>query len=226
MAGYSLSSLCLVDCQSTVACQTPSLVDTANFTPFISPLNTVFHVIPCCLIMVAYRLVLGLCGLATIPATCAASPGSSPSSQYCSVIRNGESSAGCKPVPSDFSGGSGASSGGPKADNKVLEDAFQALAKLQNDYFDPAQQTWPTSIHWTAAVIQTVMSGMMSTLTKSINATVPDKSADWKQKENLLSFLHEQVVASYFGQAAEAIKGEVRFVLHQQLPTLSFFYTD
>lgn len=160
--------------------------------------------------MVAYRLALGLYGLASLPyaVTTADVSTEARSANYCSVIKNGNSAPGCKTPPADFLAGGGGSTG-PKADASVLDNTFKALADLQNDYYDASQLTWPTSIDWTGAVIQTIVSSTMSTLTKSLDKAVPDNVAGWKEKENLLSFLHEQVVGYYFGQQAERIKGEV-----------------
>lgn len=162
--------------------------------------------------MVAYRLAVGLFGLASLPTSWAVSvsAGAHTGPNYCSVVKDGSSQPGCKPPPSDFLAGTAVAAGGPpKADASTLADAFKALADMQNDYFDASQMTWPSSIDWTGAVIQTILSSTMSTLTKSINSTLPDSVAEWKDKENFLSYLHEQVVASYFGQQAERIKGEV-----------------
>lgn len=152
-------------------------------------------------------VVLGLYGLAAVPSSLAA-VADSHSAQYCSVIKNGQSQP-CKPVPKDFLGGADGAANGPGADKQVLEDAFRALADLQNDYFVPQKQIWPSSIPWTSAVIQTLVSSAMSTVTKSINSTVPDTVAAWKDKENLLSFLHEQVLSYYIGQDVEEILNEV-----------------
>ena len=156
-------------------------------------------------------LVLGLYGLAAAPSSLAA-VANSQSAQYCSVIKNGQSQP-CKPVPKDFLGGNGVANG-PGADKQVLEDAFRALADLQNDYFVPQKQIWPSSIPWTSAVIQTLVSSAMSTVTKSINSTVPESVAEWKDKENLLSFLHEQVLSYFFGQDTEEILNEVSLILN------------
>lgn len=170
-------------------------------------------------------LALGLYGLATIQVSSAASASASAGagtgasasaststssnadSNYCPVINTGDSS-GCSPLPPNFlSGPDGGASAAAEPNAQILKDAFNALAVLQNEYFNPARMTWPSAIDWTAAVVQTIVSGSMSTLSRSIDSA--DSDADWKEKENLLSFLHEQVVSAYFGQDAEAIKGQV-----------------
>lgn len=161
--------------------------------------------------MAVSLLAFGLYGLATLhvssAASASASADSNTNSNYCAVI-NGDSSSGCSPLPPDFlSGPSGGAFAEAEPDAQILKDAFEALAVMQNEYFNPAKMTWPSAIDWTAAVVQTVLSGSMSTLTRSIDSVVSDE--EWKEKENLLSFLHEQVVSAYFGQDAEAIKGQV-----------------
>lgn len=92
---------------------------------------------------------------------------------------------------------------------RVLEDAFYALAVLQNSYFDAVNGTWPSSIDWTGAVIETVVSGMLTTLTQSLSSNDFGGDASWSQKENLISSVYAQVVHSFFGQNALAIKDQV-----------------
>ena len=161
--------------------------------------------------MAVSLLAFGLYGLATLQVSSAASASAgakaNTNSKYCPVINTG-SSSGCSPLPPDFLGGpSGGAFAAAEPDAQILKDTFKALAVLQNEYFNPAKMTWPSAIDWTAAVVQTILSGSMSTLTRSINSVASDE--EWKEKENLLSFLHEQVVSAYFGQDAEAITGQV-----------------
>ena len=87
---------------------------------------------------------------------------------------------------------------------QALDDAFAALSVLQNDYFDANNGTWPTAIEWTSAVVGTVVSGMLSTMTQAIS------EEHWKQKENLIASVFAQVSHSFFGQEAEDIKTQVR----------------
>lgn len=154
-------------------------------------------------------LAFGLYALAALP-----SVSTNASTPYCSVFETVGSTAECRSLPSNFLSSrevstsySTAATNSATPDIKILQNTFKALADLQNDYFKQAHNTWPDAIDWTAAVIQTIVSGTMSTLTQSLDAAVPGQ--DWKQKENLLSFLHEQVVSSYFGQQANRILDEV-----------------
>jgi hypothetical protein len=79
---------------------------------------------------------------------------------------------------------------------------------MQNLYFEPTAGIWPAAIDWTGAVVETVVVGMLTTLTKSLDLT--EKGHDWKQKENLISSLFAQVTHSFFGQNAIGILDQVR----------------
>jgi hypothetical protein len=91
----------------------------------------------------------------------------------------------------------------------VLEDAFQALSVLQETYFDPNYGTWPEAIDWTAAVCETVLSGMLSTLTKSWELIRLDGQHEPQLKDNLISYYYEHIVNFYATQDQLAIRGEV-----------------
>ncbi|KAJ2975502.1 hypothetical protein NQ176_g5486 [Zarea fungicola] len=158
--------------------------------------------------MVVSLLAFGLYALAALP-----SVSTTANTPYCSVFETVGSTAECRSLPSNFLSSREASTSSSTAtiksatpDINILQNTFKALADLQNDYFNQAHNTWPDAIDWTAAVIQTIVTATMSTLTQSLDAAVPGQ--DWKQKENLLSFLHEQIVSSYFGQQADRILDE------------------
>ncbi|TWU76336.1 hypothetical protein ED733_006036 [Metarhizium rileyi] len=124
---------------------------------------------------------------------------------YCSVYRRA-SSAGCQPVSENFLNSRDDASAPLSSDPRVLEDAFSALSVLQNVYFDAVNGTWPTSIDWTGAVVESVIAGMLTTLTKSLDST--EKGHTWKEKENLISSIFAQVTHSFSGQNAVAILDE------------------
>ncbi|KHN93981.1 Glycoside hydrolase, family 76 [Metarhizium album ARSEF 1941] len=124
---------------------------------------------------------------------------------YCSVY-NRASSPGCQPVPGNFLDSRDDAPPTPDTDSGVLEDAFSALSVLQNVYFEPVNGTWPTSIDWTGAVVETVIAGMLTTLSKSLDST--EKGHSWKEKENLISSIFAQVTHSFFGQNAVGILGQ------------------
>lgn len=128
---------------------------------------------------------------------------------FCPVI-SVDAASNCQPPPSSFLNISRTPSTSKKEDVKFLEDAFSALAVLQNEYFRASNKTWPSSIDWTGAVVETVVSGMLTTLTKSLGSVVSDSSDGWAAKENLISSFYDQIISYYFGQDAEAIKGQVR----------------
>lgn len=84
-----------------------------------------------------------------------------------------------------------------------LQDVFDALSVLQDKYFDAGDGTWPSSIEWTGAVVETVLAGTLSTLSRSLNST------QWASKENLISSIYAQVVHSFFGQDVVSIRNQV-----------------
>ncbi|KAG6033273.1 hypothetical protein E4U41_006956 [Claviceps citrina] len=90
--------------------------------------------------------------------------------------------------------------------SSVLGDAYGALAVLQNTYLDPLRGTWPTSIDWTGAVVETILSGTLITLSRSLELV--DRGHDRSQKEQLISSIFAQVTHSFFGQNAVAILDE------------------
>lgn len=96
------------------------------------------------------------------------------------------------------------------AKSSVLKDAVEALVVLQEHYFDTDYATWPSSIDWTAAVIGTIVSGTLTTLSKSL-AEIELSSSDWKSKENFISSYFAQIVGSYYGQDVLSLRGEVRY---------------
>ena len=98
---------------------------------------------------------------------------------------------GQKPIPSK-----------PKASH-TLPALLDALDVLQEDYFAIWQGLWPTSIDWTSAVIGTYVSSAMHTLSTSFESL---KSA--KGNENHINKYFSQLVASYFGQDAFALRQE------------------
>lgn len=128
---------------------------------------------------------------------------------YCSVFEDGLT-LDCEPIHEGFSN---FSSTEPKASNdagvRVLEDTFEALFVLQEEYYSSDYGTWPSAIDWTAAVAQTLVTGSLTTLSKSLNSLDLGGFTDWKAKENLISSFYAQVVGSYFGQDVLSIRAQV-----------------
>lgn len=88
-------------------------------------------------------------------------------------------------------------------DSQALQVLLDALDVLQVDYFATWQGIWPTSIDWTSAVIGTYLSSALITLSSSFSSLSSSKA-----NENLVSRYFSQLVASYFGQNAFALRQE------------------
>ena len=128
---------------------------------------------------------------------------------YCPVFL-GESPLDCEPIRERFSSfGLSSDAEVESAEIDVLEDAFEALLVLQEEYYSTDYGTWPTAIDWTAAVAQTLVTGALTTLSKSLGAVDIGRFDDWEAKENLISSFYDQVVGSYFGQDILSIRGQV-----------------
>ena len=94
-------------------------------------------------------------------------------------------------------------------DTEALEDAFEALTVMQTEFFVPEQGTWPEAIDWTAAVMQTVLSGALTSLTQAFSALEFLPKYDSKVKSNLVDSFFTQLVGSYFGQDAVSLRHQV-----------------
>lgn len=160
--------------------------------------------------MALFASIVGL-GLATVRLVAAVSIPPEPI-DYCPVFYS-EAPTGCRPVPESLLNFTGKAPP-PQADVGVLEDAFEALAVMQDSFFDSEFGTWPSAIDWTGAVTETVVSGMLTTLTKSLGAEDLADLGDWKAKENLISYYYAHVVDSYFGQDIISLRGQVSTMPH------------
>ncbi|KAL6877086.1 Six-hairpin glycosidase [Trichoderma novae-zelandiae] len=95
------------------------------------------------------------------------------------------------------------------ASAEILQYAFSALAVLQNEYYQVGRNTWPSAIDWTAAVTQTVVSGMLSTLTKSLSLVFPGITPSIREAhENLISSVYDHIIGYHYEQDIVAIKDE------------------
>ncbi|KAF6827687.1 glycosyl hydrolase [Colletotrichum musicola] len=92
------------------------------------------------------------------------------------------------------------------SDNDPLEAAFEALTVMQHDFFVADQGTWPEAIDWTAAVMETMLSGALTSLTEALAVLDIGGNADKVAKRNLVDTFFTQLVASYFGQDDVAIR--------------------
>ena len=89
-----------------------------------------------------------------------------------------------------------------KSNSTTFLALLDALDVLQEDYFALWQGMWPKSIDWTSAVIGTYLSAALTSLSTS-SSFESSKSA-----ENLVNKYFSQLIASYFGQDAFALRQE------------------
>lgn len=156
--------------------------------------------------MYRHCFLVALSAFGSLP-LCVASASPAKGATLCSVFEQ-QARYDCQPVTESFVV-EARDKGRMNADNSsVLSDAFNALAVLQNTYYDTINGTWPNSIDWTGAVIQTILAGTVSTLSKSLLSV--ERDYDWGQKERLISSLFSHVAHSFAGQNAVAILDEVR----------------
>ncbi|KAF4462252.1 glycosyl hydrolase [Fusarium albosuccineum] len=150
-------------------------------------------------------------GLASLIATAqltSAAPSQEKTQQpYCPVIYT-KPPTDCHPLPETFLAFSSRAPKPVPAESQILEDAVSALSVLQEQFFEPDYATWPSAIDWTAAVAGTVIAGMLTTLSKSIDTVDLAGINDWRVKENLISSFYAQLVGSYFGQDVLSIRGQ------------------
>jgi hypothetical protein len=93
----------------------------------------------------------------------------------------------------------------------ALSAMTNALEVMQEEYFEVWQGIWPTGIDWTSAVLGTLVSGALNTLSMSSDhVDVPGSTTSMKEMahENLINRYFSQVVASYFGQDAFRLRNE------------------
>ncbi|KAJ4263618.1 hypothetical protein NW762_006441 [Fusarium torreyae] len=152
--------------------------------------------------------IVGIASLLTTVQLISAAPSREAAQQnYCPVIYT-EPPTNCRPLPETFLAFSSKASRPDPAETQVLEDAVSALSALQDQFFEPDYATWPSAIDWTAAVAGTVIAGMLTTLSKSIDTVDLAGIDDWRVKENIISTFYAQLVGSYFGQDVLSIRGQ------------------
>ncbi|KIW09101.1 uncharacterized protein PV09_00046 [Verruconis gallopava] len=95
----------------------------------------------------------------------------------------------------------------------ALEELHYALETMQNEYFQIWLGKWPTSIDWTGAVLGTLMSASLFSLTRSLDYVLPPST--WQPKwttvqgekvENEINRYFSQSIAYYFGEDAFSIR--------------------
>ncbi|KAJ5130982.1 Six-hairpin glycosidase [Penicillium bovifimosum] len=93
----------------------------------------------------------------------------------------------------------------------TLQDLVDALQVMQDKYFVLWQGTWPTSIDWTAAVLGTHVSAVLSTLTSG-----PLDIPDGDELLGLSFFALENTVNRFFSHTSAFYFGENAFSLRNQ----------
>jgi hypothetical protein len=106
----------------------------------------------------------------------------------------------------------------------ILPDFLNALDVLQRDYFAIWEGMWPTAIDWTSAVTGTHLSAALTTLSTSYSSLQSSKD-----NENLINRYFSQLIGSYFGQDAFALRQEayddMLWVVLGWLETIKFIDT-
>ncbi|TDZ30467.1 hypothetical protein C8035_v002461 [Colletotrichum spinosum] len=92
--------------------------------------------------------------------------------------------------------------------HEPLEAVFEALTVMQHDFFVADQGTWPAAIDWTAAVMETMLSGALTSLSQALSVLHIGGNKDVGAKRNLIDTFFTQLVASYFGQDHVAIRNQ------------------
>lgn len=127
---------------------------------------------------------------------------------YCSVAA--ADTTHCRQAPDNFLPHAINTSASDHAGTDILEGAFSALAVLQNEYYQVGRNTWPSAIDWTAAVTETVVIGMLSTLTQSQDSLLLSSNPTIQgAHENLISSVYDQVIGYHFEQDVVAIRDQV-----------------
>ncbi|KAI5467528.1 glycosyl hydrolase family 76-domain-containing protein [Mariannaea sp. PMI_226] len=142
--------------------------------------------------------------------TALADPNHNGGHEHCPIVYY-EKPKGCNAPPDIFLDFSFNASAALLADSQALDYAVQAMVVMQDHYFVSDYSTWPTAIDWTSAVTGTVITGLLTTLSKSsvsIALSGSGDSSSWKAKENLISSYYGQVVSSYYGQDILSLRGE------------------
>ncbi|KAL0935155.1 glycosyl hydrolase [Colletotrichum truncatum] len=92
--------------------------------------------------------------------------------------------------------------------DEPLEAAFEALTVMQHDFFVADQGTWPAAIDWTAAVMETMLSGALTSLSQALAVLDIGRNTDKGAKRNLVDTFFTQLVSSYFGQDDVSIRNQ------------------
>lgn len=100
-----------------------------------------------------------------------------------------------------------------EAPAQTLQDLLDALTVMQDKYFSLWLAKWPTSIDWTAAVVQTHLTATLSTF----SSHALDIAQAAEPQPNDLAFLaHENTVNHFFSHSTSFYYGENAFSIRTQ----------
>ncbi|CBX91234.1 hypothetical protein IAQ61_010587 [Plenodomus lingam] len=101
------------------------------------------------------------------------------------------------------------------ADANILHDLHNALSVMQDHYFALWLGKWTTAIDWTAAVMGTYLSATLSSLSRSIDYTMPG-TFDKDRKLDVEALMVENEINRYFTQSVSYYFGEDYFAIRMQ----------
>lgn len=100
-------------------------------------------------------------------------------------------------------------------ETNILHDLHSALLTLQDDYFALWLGKWTEAIDWTGAVMGTYLSATLSSLSRSIEYTMPG-SFDGSRKLDVEAQMVENEINKYFSQLISYYFGEDHFAIRMQ----------
>ncbi|CAO2649680.1 Nn.00g009720.m01.CDS01 [Neocucurbitaria sp. VM-36] len=97
----------------------------------------------------------------------------------------------------------------------VLHDLHNSLSIMQDQYFSLWLGKWTSAIDWTGAVIGTYISATLSSLSRSIDYTMPS-TFDKSRKLDVEAQIVENEINKYFAQSTSYYFGEDHFAIRMQ----------
>ncbi|KAI9697156.1 MAG: hypothetical protein M1820_007891 [Bogoriella megaspora] len=98
----------------------------------------------------------------------------------------------------------------------ILEDLHGSLETLQARFFAVWLGTWPDSIDWTAAVMGTHISGVLTSLTKTLRYLASHNKPSDEDQVSPNAYILENEVNKYFSQSLAYYFGEDAFAIRMQ----------
>ncbi|KAF1846091.1 glycoside hydrolase family 76 protein [Cucurbitaria berberidis CBS 394.84] len=100
-------------------------------------------------------------------------------------------------------------------ENNILRDLHNALSTMQDHYFSLWLGTWMTAIDWTGAVMGTYVSATLSSLSRSIDYTMPG-TFDVSRKLDVEAQMVENEINKYFAHSTSYYFGQDHFAIRMQ----------